>query len=249
MIKIVNIDEVVKCMEAVSACVPACKIEIGSYGLRVFAKNEISRIKLICPVEVVFSTVDISFCINEMSKFISLLRTVQKYQAPNEAIEMEFTGSFLTYKGSRTSFKFGTIKEDIIARFLDAQIKASLEPIAEFSVTQAALKELASSRSIISDSQTLRYIFAEDEVKKKMVFCSIKDTENPLTSEIRIHVSNSNESFSNRMILNHDRVLLMRCMPSVETCKIQCTNIGVVIISISTPANSAITILTASLKS
>jgi len=249
MIKIENISEVISCLEAVSACVPSCQISISADGLQIFSKNEIARIRLKCDASAVSSLEPATFCIGELPKFISLLRTIQKYQNKNEPVEMQFNGAFLSYVGARTSFKFGTVKPDIISKFLDSEIKANIVAVADFDVTQTMLKELAQSRSIVSDSQTLRYIFSEDEVKKKMIFCAIKDTENPLSSEIRLHVGNSNASFSNRIIFNHDRILIMRSMPNVEICNVQCTQMGVVILTIKTDCGSVMTIYTAGLKS
>jgi hypothetical protein len=248
MIKIFDIQEVIRCTEAVSQCVPSCKITVTSEGAVIFAKNEISRIRMQCKSDVIVSDSSVSFCIGELPKFLSLLRTINKYKTENETIQIEFNGAYLIYSGSRTSFKFGTIKEDIISKFIDTEIKATIAVTSEFELSQTTLKELVSSRSIVSDSATLRYLFEEDAIKKKMVFCSIRDTENPLSSEIRLHVGNCTEPLPARVIFNHDRILLMRAMSDVEICKISCTAVGVVLIDIQTPAGSSLRIYTAGLK-
>lgn len=120
----------------------------------------------------------VSFCLREIQRLHKCIQAIADFD-PQNTIELSFDGTFVKHTGA-VKFKLRTIKEDVIAEYVDTQINTELVDDFGFLLTFKSYKDILTYCNINSSDAKKVYISKADG----KIVAEINDKEEALADSI-----------------------------------------------------------------
>lgn len=150
-----------KLLHSVNRLVPSCKFEIDKDKAEIRGFNDSTVIRAFYETNIITSDEASSFCIAKLANFYKSIQLISEF-GDNDTIELNYDGTFIKYS-SNTKFKFSTVKEETVEKYISPRLKVTLDKIYGCTLTQPLMKKLSSLSCISNDDKIKVYIYKEND--------------------------------------------------------------------------------------
>lgn len=164
-ILISNIDLFERLLHSINKLVPACKFEITKDKCEICGYNDSTVIRAFFETDIIKSSDEcFSFCISKLANFYKSVQLISEFnnKKDEKSIILDYDGTFIKYSNN-TKFKFSTVKEETVEKYISPRLKVSLDKIYGCTINNILIKKLASLSCISNDEKVKVYLYKEND--------------------------------------------------------------------------------------
>jgi hypothetical protein len=175
-------------LTAIIKIIPSHKFDINSDGCTIRSVNEYATVRGFFKTQSITSDSDVSFCLSDTTKLLRIFQYIKDLNKPESLtspVTLEYDNTFLRYNKNGMKFKFSTIKDQVIEKFITNDLTTQLTDVYGLNINSDIIKKILSMSSITSTEDPKLYLYKEGEV----IVGEVDDKTNRLTDSIAIPIS------------------------------------------------------------
>ena len=227
-------------LEAVAKITQAVKLTFDGDGLKVYCKNIFARGEFISTS--VYSDSECSFCTNELSLLIRVLKaaadSMKENAEPLSSINMVLDEPFFRINNKKFKTKLTTCTEDIVQNNLSRPVQTELRTLFQFTTDSATIRKINQNGFIFKDPSMARVYLETNhpEMDRNVVWARIDNDENNQNNSMTLKLGLINDIADDfeqgpddKLIIDFDRLSLFNIVPDAGLIKIRLTDKNVLV--------------------
>ena len=227
-------------LEAVAKITQAVKLTFDGDGLKVYCKNVFARGEFISTA--VYSDSECSFCTNELSLLIRVLKaaadSMKENAEPLSSINMVLDEPFFRINNKKFKTKLTTCTEDIVQNNLSRPVQTELRTLFQFTTDSATIRKINQNGFIFKDPSMARVYLETNhpEMDRNVVWARIDNDENNQNNSMTLKLGLINDIADDfeqgpddKLIIDFDRLSLFNIVPDAGLIKIRLTDKNVLV--------------------
>ena len=227
-------------LEAVAKITQAVKLTFDGDGLKVYCKNIFARGEFVSTS--VYSDSECSFCTNELSLLIRVLKaaadSMKENAEPLSSINMVLDEPFFRINNKKFKTKLTTCTEDIVQNNLSKPVKTELRTLFQFTTDSATIRKINQNGFIFKDPSMARVYLETNhpEMDRNVVWARIDNDENNQNNSMTLKLGLINDIADDfeqgpddKLIIDFDRLSLFNIVPDAGLIKIRLTDKNVLV--------------------
>ena len=227
-------------LEAAGKLTQNVKISFDSEGLKIYCKNVFARGEFVSTA--VYSDSECSFCTNDMSLLIRVLKaavdSMKENSEPLSNINMVLDEPFFRINNKKFKTKLTTCSEDIVQNNLSKPVQTELRTLFQFTTDSATIRKINQNGFIFKDPAMARIYLETNhpEMDRNVIWARIDNDENNQNNSMTLKLGLLNDMADDfeqgpddKLIIDFDRLSLFNIVPDAGLIKIRLTDKNVLV--------------------
>jgi hypothetical protein len=216
--------------------VPSCKFIINQSGCTVRCVTDNTTVKAFLTINSVKSKDPIEFCLFEVQKLAKAISLICEYdEDADKGIVIKFAANKVFYNKKGLSFKFTTVREDTIERFITNPLKKELTVAYGITIDNKTISKVTGLAGISSSEKPKIYLYPSAE---NIISAEVDDKTSQLTDSAGIPIAQDDKiigKWAQPICLSLDTFRMFGAVESdnIEVCM---SERGVMLINTETPS-------------
>lgn len=207
-------------LNSILKIVPSCKFIINQNGCTVRAAQESGTVKAFFELSTVLSEEPIEFCLLDVQKLSKAISLIVEYDSEaDKGIEIKYDKGKVHYTKQGLSFKFTTVREDTVERYITNPLKRELTGSFGMKINNKIISRVNSLAGISSSEKPKLYLSCADDI----ISAEVDDKTNAISDMAGIPIAKADKiigDWTQSVCLNLDTFRLYGAIDSedIEVC-------------------------------